>query len=50
MASYFDRLDVADAQVFEKSGSDMLVVASTLKLRVRKNGEQWEKPLLQVCT
>ena len=42
MASYFDRLEVVDPQVFEKSGSDSVVVSSTLKLRVRKNGvELW---------
>lgn len=50
MASYFDKLDVIDPQVFERSGSDMIIVSSTLKLRVRKNGEQWEKPLVQVRT
>lgn len=48
MASYFDRLEVVDPQVFEKSDSDTVIVYSTLKLRVRKNGEDWVKPLIQV--
>ncbi|KAK4508591.1 hypothetical protein PRZ48_002330 [Zasmidium cellare] len=47
MASYFDRLEVVDPQVFEKSGSDSVVVSSTLKLRVRKNGVELVGPLLQ---
>ncbi|KAF2171962.1 hypothetical protein M409DRAFT_18193 [Zasmidium cellare ATCC 36951] len=47
MASYFDRLEVIDPQVFEKSGSDSVVVSSTLKLRVRKNGVELVGPLLQ---
>lgn len=47
MASYFDRLEVIDPQVFEKSDSDTVIVYSTLKLRVRKNGEDWVKPLIQ---
>ena len=48
MASYFDGLEVTDPQVFEQSGSDSVVVHSVLKLRVRKNGEKLERPLIQI--
>lgn len=41
MASYFDRLDVTDPQLFEQAGSDMMIVKSFLKLRVRKTGEPY---------
>ncbi|KXT12138.1 hypothetical protein AC579_10394 [Pseudocercospora musae] len=36
MASYFDKLEVMDPHVFEQAGSHSVIVASTLKLRVRK--------------
>ncbi|USW56494.1 Putative NTF2-like domain superfamily protein [Septoria linicola] len=42
MASYFDRLDVTDPQLFEQSGSDTIIVKSFLKLRVRKTGELYD--------
>ncbi|EME88407.1 uncharacterized protein MYCFIDRAFT_192586 [Pseudocercospora fijiensis CIRAD86] len=47
MASYFDKLEVTDPQVFEQAGSDAVIVASTLKLRVRKTGKDLVNPLLQ---
>ncbi|KAK4636849.1 uncharacterized protein CLAFUR5_00822 [Fulvia fulva] len=48
MASYFNGLEVTDAQVFEKSGSDSVVIHSVLKLRIRKNYKRLERPLVQV--
>lgn len=50
MAGLFDSLVVSDPKIFEQQGgeADEVVVASTLKLRVRKTGERWEAPLLQV--
>lgn len=48
MASYFDKLEVQDPKVFERSEGDTVVTASTLHLRVRKTGEEWVKPLVQL--
>jgi ketosteroid isomerase-like protein len=50
MAALFDSLVVSNPRVFEGAGAEAseVVVASTLKLRVRKTGEKWEAPLLQI--
>ncbi|CAK3898328.1 Hypothetical predicted protein [Lecanosticta acicola] len=47
MASYFNRLEVTDPQIFEQKDSDAVLVYSTLKLRVKKNGKEWARPLAQ---
>nr|POF02509.1 hypothetical protein CFP56_58140 [Quercus suber] len=47
MAKRFDILDVRDPRVFE-NGDDAVIVYSTLHLRLRKTGQMWEKPLLQL--
>lgn len=45
MARLFDVVDVADAKVLEEG--DYVVILSTLKLRVRKSGEELANPFVQ---
>ena len=47
MSSRFSTLDVKDPQVFEKEGSDQVMVSSTLELTVRKTGQKWIAPMCQ---
>jgi hypothetical protein len=48
MTHFFDIVDVVDAKVLEE-GNDV-VVLSTLKLRVRKNGKELVNPFVQKVT
>ncbi|KAL6915672.1 hypothetical protein FSST1_007167 [Fusarium sambucinum] len=50
MASYFDKLDVQNPEVFEREGSNRIISLSYLYLRVRKTGEELKYPLCQVMT
>ncbi|KAL4899062.1 hypothetical protein BDW74DRAFT_184064 [Aspergillus multicolor] len=48
MAGYFDIVDMQDPEIFEKEGSDRVVVLGTAHLRVRKTGEELHMPITQV--
>ncbi|KAL3474411.1 hypothetical protein BJX99DRAFT_231591 [Aspergillus californicus] len=50
MADYFDVVDVQNPEVFERAGSDRIVVLSTVHLRVRSSGQELEFPFCQVMT
>ncbi|PYH90960.1 hypothetical protein BO71DRAFT_401766 [Aspergillus ellipticus CBS 707.79] len=50
MASYFSVVDVQNAEIFERAGSDRIVVVSTVYLKVRKTGEDLHYPFCQVVT
>lgn len=48
MASYFSVIDVQDPEVFEKEGSDKIVVVSSVRFVPRKTGEELRHPLAQI--
>lgn len=50
MAGYFNVVDVQNPEIFEKDGSDRVVVVSNLHLRVRETGEELDFPMCQVIT
>lgn len=50
MADYFDIVDVQSPEIFEKDGSDRVVVLGNLHLRVRKTGIEVDYPFCQVVT
>lgn len=50
MADLFDVVDVRDPEIFEKEGSNQIVVLSTVHFRVRKTGEKMVFPLCQAVT
>ncbi|KAJ4124271.1 hypothetical protein NW768_009630 [Fusarium equiseti] len=50
MASYFDKVDVQNPEIFEREGSNRIITLSYLILRVRKTGEELKYPLCQVMT
>ncbi|CEI63118.1 hypothetical protein FVEN_g335 [Fusarium venenatum] len=50
MASYFDKLDVQNPEIFEREGSNRIISLSYLYLRVRKTGEELKYPMCQVMT
>ncbi|CAM1502337.1 Fc.00g043210.m01.CDS01 [Cosmosporella sp. VM-42] len=50
MADYFDVVDVQNPEIFEKAGSDRIVVLGNLHLRVRATGEELDYPFCQVDT
>lgn len=47
MADYFDVVDVEKPDIFEKEGSDCIVVLSNVHFRVRKTGEDLYFPFCQ---
>ncbi|KAL5340164.1 hypothetical protein BJX70DRAFT_361708 [Aspergillus crustosus] len=47
MADYFDVVDVRDREIFERAGSDRIVVLSTVHLRVRATGQELDFPFCQ---
>ena len=50
MSSYFSVVDVRDAEVFERQGSNRVVVLSTLHLKVRSTGEEFDQPFCQTVS
>ena len=48
MAGFFNGLVVADPKVYERQGSDEVLVHSTLELVTREGGREWKRPLCQV--
>lgn len=50
MAGYFNVVDVQNPEIFERDGSDRVVVVSNLHLRVRETGEELDFPMCQVIT
>ena len=46
MSHYFDIVDVQDPQILENT--DIVVVVSTLKLRVRESKKEWSAPFTQL--
>ncbi|KAL4880361.1 hypothetical protein BJY04DRAFT_219356 [Aspergillus karnatakaensis] len=48
MAHYFDVVDVQNPEVFERPGSDRIVVLSNVHLRVRATGQELDFPFCQV--
>jgi len=48
MASYFSAIDVQDPEVFEKEGSDKIVVVSNVRFVARSTGEELRHPLAQI--
>ncbi|CRG86987.1 hypothetical protein PISL3812_04000 [Talaromyces islandicus] len=50
MSDLFDVVDVRDPEIFEKEGSNRIVVLSTVHFRVRKTGERMVFPLCQAIT
>ncbi|RGP63620.1 hypothetical protein FLONG3_9833 [Fusarium longipes] len=50
MATYFDKVDVQDPQIFEKEGSNRIISLSYLALRVRKTGQELKYPMCQTMT
>ncbi|RAK95532.1 nuclear transport factor 2 family protein [Aspergillus ibericus CBS 121593] len=47
MANYFSVVDVQNPEIFEREGSNRIVVLSTLHLKVRETGEELEYPFCQ---
>ncbi|PWY73115.1 hypothetical protein BO94DRAFT_240254 [Aspergillus sclerotioniger CBS 115572] len=50
MADYFSVVDVQNPEIFERDGSNRIVVLSTIHLRVRKTGEDLYYPFCQAVT
>ncbi|KAH6893368.1 hypothetical protein B0T10DRAFT_559358 [Thelonectria olida] len=50
MADYFDIVDVQAPDIFEKEGSNQIVILSNAHFRVRKTGEDLYYPLCQAVT
>ncbi|KAL4863684.1 hypothetical protein BDV12DRAFT_206327 [Aspergillus spectabilis] len=50
MADYFDVVDVRNPEIFERPGSDRIVVLSTTHLRVRSTGHEMQFPFCQAIT
>ncbi|PWY67925.1 hypothetical protein BO70DRAFT_366210 [Aspergillus heteromorphus CBS 117.55] len=50
MADRFSVVDVQNPEIFERPGSDRIVVVSTIHLKVRKTGEELDFPFCQVVT
>ena len=50
MADYFDVVDVQDPELFEREGSNRIVVLGNLHLKVRKTGEELNFPFCQAVT
>ncbi|KAK7426094.1 hypothetical protein QQZ08_007404 [Neonectria magnoliae] len=50
MADCFDIVDVQTPEIFEKEGSDRIVILSTAHFRVRKTGEDLVYPMSQTVT
>lgn len=50
MAGYFEVVDVQNAEIFERQGSDRVVVVSNLHLKVRSSGQELDYPFCQVVT
>lgn len=50
MAGFFSGLVVAEPKVYEREGSDEVLVHSRLELVTREGGKEWKRPLCQVVT
>ncbi|KAJ0420235.1 hypothetical protein BJY00DRAFT_313171 [Aspergillus carlsbadensis] len=50
MADYFDTVDVQDPEIFEREGSNKVVVLSNVLFRVRATGEELVFPFAQAIT
>jgi hypothetical protein len=50
MADYFDIVDVQSPEIFEREGSDKVVVLATVLFRVRATGEELVFPFAQAVT
>lgn len=50
MADYFEVVDVQNPEIFERAGSDRIVVLSNLHLKVRKTGLEMDFPFCQAIT
>lgn len=48
MVSHFSAIDVQDPEVFEKEGSDKIVVVSSVRFVARNSGEELRHPLAQI--
>ncbi|KAH8691650.1 hypothetical protein BGW36DRAFT_55575 [Talaromyces proteolyticus] len=50
MAELFDAVDVKEPEIFEREGSNRIVVLSTVNFRVRKTGKMLVYPFCQVVS
>ncbi|KAJ5398870.1 hypothetical protein N7465_009359 [Penicillium sp. CMV-2018d] len=50
MGDYFDIVDVQNPEIFERPGSDRIVVLSNVHFRVRSTGQEMDFPLCQAFT
>lgn len=50
MADYFEVVDVQSPEIFERSGSNRVVVVSNIHFKVRKTGQELDYPFCQVVT
>ncbi|KAJ5498453.1 hypothetical protein LT330_004323 [Penicillium expansum] len=50
MGDYFDIVDVQNPEIFERSGSDRVVVLSNVHFRVRSTGQVMDFPFCQAFT
>ncbi|KAJ5493714.1 hypothetical protein N7463_009801 [Penicillium fimorum] len=50
MGNYFDTVDVQNPEIFERPGSDRVVVLSNVHLRVRSTGQEMTFPFCQAFT
>lgn len=50
MAEYFEVVDVQNPEIFEKEGSDRIVVLSEVHFKVRKTGQEMKFPFCQAMT
>ena len=50
MSDYFDVVDVQEPEIFEREGSNRIVVLANLYLRVRTTGEDLHFPFCQAVT